>query len=248
MTFKRNFTIYASISIFILSAFFQTALSQTSGSLSISTNPDGALVTLSGNTIVSGVTPTVFRQTLIGFYKITIERYGYARYTTKVILDPSKQMELHIKLTPKTRFKSAIRSMVIPGWGQRYSNQKFKGLFYTFFAAATAFGYYKADDDFDTKYDRFIALDDEYNALSQNGNVNDLEELLPRLTNAKDRAYDAENMRRIAIGSVIAVWSLSVIDALFFFPEEKGTFKVKNVTLTPSTSSQNVGLNLSYHV
>ena len=243
MSLKRNFKLSAFLSIFILSLCMQNAFAQHAGSLSITTNPDGALVTLKGDAIVSGVTPTVFRQTLIGFYKITIERYGYERYNTKVILDPSKQMELNISLTPKTRFKSAIRSLVIPGWGQRYSNQKYRGLFYTFFAAATAYGYFIADDDFDTKFDRLRSLELEYDALSTQS---EMEEFLPRLADAQDRAYDAENMRRVAIGSVIAVWSLSIIDALFFFPEEKGTFKVKNLTLTPTTSSQNVGLNLSY--
>lgn len=244
MSLKRNLKFITIVGFAVLLCCFSSAQAQFSGGLSVTTNPDGALVTLSGDAIVTGVTPTRFTHTLIGFYKITIERYGYEKYNTQVILDPSKQMELNINLTPKTRFKSAARSLVIPGWGQRYSNQKFRGYIYTFFAAVSAWGYFIADDDFDTKFSRFNSLKTEYDAL---GTQSEIEEFLPRLTDAQDRAYDAENTRRFAIGSVIAVWSISILDALFFFPEEKGTFKVKNITLSPEANMQNLGVNLSYH-
>ena len=247
MSLKRNLHFIAVATALFLFGTVSSIQAQFAGGLTVTTNPDGALVTLSGDAIVTGVTPTTFRHTLIGLYKITIDRYGYERYNTKVVLDPSKQMELNIQLTPKTRFKSAVRSIVIPGWGQRYTNQKYKGLAYTFFAAASIFGYYKADQDFDNKYDQYKNLESEYDALMTTGSQTELEELLPKLLNAQDRAYDAENTRRFAIGSAIAVWSISILDALFFFPEEKGTFKVKNVTLQPEANMQNIGLNLSYH-
>ena len=247
MSFIRKFSSFAFISILVIASSMQSVRAQSGGGLRVITDPDGASVTVSGDAIVSGVTPTTFTQTLIGFYKIEIERFGYEKYKTKVILDPSKMMEINVKLTPKTRFKSAIRSMVIPGWGQRYSNQKYRGFFYTLLAAASTWGYFRADDDFDTKFNRFKSLEEEYDQLKINGSQAQLEELLPRLTTAQERAYDAEDTRRIVIGATIAVWSISVIDALFFFPEEKGTFKVKNVSLTPEANTKQVGLNLSYH-
>ncbi len=247
MFLKRNLIFITVICLSIICVCLPTTQAQFAGGLTVSTNPDGALVTLNGDIIVTGVTPTKFTHALVGFYKITIERYGYEKYNTKVILDPSKQMELNINLTPKTRFKSAIRSLVIPGWGQRYSSQNKRGFLYTFLAAASVWGYLVADDDFDTKYDRFKSLEAQYDELKVSGSTSQLEELLPILANAQDRAYDAENVRRAVIGAAIAVWSLSVLDALFFFPEEKGTFKVKNLTFTPEANLQNVGVNLSYH-
>ena len=247
MSIKLNQIIIKVLAVCLLFLSAATAKAQYAGGLTVTSNPDGALVTLTGDAIITGVTPTKFQQTLIGLYKITIDRYGYERYNTKVVLDPSKQMEINIQLTPKTRFKSAVRSLVIPGWGQRYSNQKYKGLVYTFFATASVFGYFAADKDFDTKFNRFKETQAEYDALETSGSQTELEALLPRLLFEQDRAYDAENTRRVAIGAAIAVWSISILDALFFFPEEKGTFKVKNVTLTPQTNLQNVGLNLSYN-
>ena len=246
MSLKRNLK-FIVVCLAVVCMTMPIVQAQYSSGLTVTTNPDGALVTLNGDAIVTGVTPTKFTHTLVGLYKITIERYGYEKYNTKVILDPSKQMELNINLTPKTRFKSAVRSLVIPGWGQRYSSQNKRGYLYTFLAAASVWGYFVADDDFDTKYDRFKSLEAEYDNLKVTGTVSQMEELLPRLTYAQDRAYDAENVRRTVIGAAIAVWSLSVLDALFFFPEEKGTFRVKNLTVTPETNFQNVGVNLSYH-
>ena len=69
---------------------------------------------------------------------------------------------------------------------------------------------------------------------------------MPLLTKQQEKAYDAENDRRFAIGSVIAVWSLSVLDALFFFPEEKGSFTVKGLSVTPQADMKNISVNLSY--
>ncbi len=247
MSLKRIFKLFAFAGITLFYVSISSAQAQYTGGLTVTTNPDGALVTLRGDAIVTGVTPTKFSQTLIGLYKISIDRFGYEKYNTKVILDPSKQMELNINLIPKTRFKAGVRSLVIPGWGQRYSNQKFKGFLFTLLGAVSVWGYFNADDDFDTKFNRFKGLEEEYDALKVNGTQSQLEEFLPRLNNAQDRAYDAENVRRATIGAVIAVWSLSILDAIFSFPEEKGTFTVKNLTLTPEANLQDMGVNLSYH-
>ncbi|MCK4606761.1 MAG: PEGA domain-containing protein [candidate division Zixibacteria bacterium] len=105
----------------ILVVLFFPALSlaqdAAQGDVTIRSDPQGALVTLTGEMIVSGVTPARFRQLLIGKYIVSVERPGYERYTSRAFLDPSRSMEIDVKLTPKTRFKAAVRSLVVPGWG-----------------------------------------------------------------------------------------------------------------------------------
>ncbi|UCG62274.1 MAG: PEGA domain-containing protein [Candidatus Zixiibacteriota bacterium] len=223
------------------------AASQTgmTGDLTVRSVPQGASVRLSGGATVSGVTPARFRHLLIGDYELSLKKDGYETYRTTIELDPSKQMEMDIKLSPKTRFKTAVRSIFIPGWGQRYADKKTKGFIFTALTVVAGVGYLFADDEYDYRYDEYVRLRDEFDSLSAAGNVDDLRRIYPDLEVARKNAYDAETVRRITIGIGVGIWALNVIDALFFFPEQKGTFTVKGLSLTPSADTENVGLTLS---
>jgi len=222
-----------------------TAQSGMTGDLTVRSDPQGAFVRLKGGAIVSGVTPARFRHLLIGDYDLTLKKDGYETYKTTIELDPSKQMEMDIRLAPKTRFKTAVRSLFIPGWGQRYADKKMKGFAFTSLTIFAGIGYLFADDEWDYRYDEFARLRDEFDSLSVAGNVEELRRVYPDLVVAQEKAHDAETVRRVVIGIGVGVWALNVIDALFFFPEQRGTFTVKGLSLTPSADTENVALKLS---
>lgn len=214
--------------------------------LTVRSSPPGADVLLEGEVTVAGVSPTTFEQTLMGDFKVTVKKYLYEKYSTHVTLDPSKQLALDVTLSPKNRFKAAARSLFIPGWGQRYGEQRGKGSLFLFLAAGSAAAYFIADHDFDKKYDRNELRKQAYDSAKANGASYD--ELVTRhqaWADAQKKAYDAEDVRRITIGAVIGVWGLNVLDALLFFPENRGEITVKGVSIAPSTTSQSFGLVLT---
>jgi hypothetical protein len=215
------------------------------GDLTVRSNPQGASVKLSGEAVVSGVTPARFRHLLIGDYELTLKKPGYETYRTRVELGPSKQMEMDVRLSPKTRFKTAVRSLFIPGWGQRYADKRTKGYVFTFLAAAAGVGYLLADDEYDFRMDNYDQIREEFDSLSIAGNVEELRRVHPLLVAAQESAYDAESVRRVTIGIGVGIWALNLVDAIFFFPQQKGTFSVKGLTLSPEADSENVGLTLS---
>lgn len=223
------------------------AASQTgmTGDLTVRSDPQGAFVKLEGGAVVSGVTPARFRHLLIGDYELTLKKDGYETYKTVIELDPSKQMEMDIRLAPKTRFKTAVRSMFVPGWGQMYAGKKTKGVAFFSLTVLAGVGYLFADDEWNYRYDEFARLRDEFDSLSVEGNVEDLQRMYPDFVLAQEKAHDAETVRRVVIGVGIGIWALNVIDALFFFPEQRGTFTVKGLSLTPSADTEQVGLKLS---
>ena len=241
------------IFVSLLACLFAIALSasaQQSGApgLVVRTTPAGAEVLLEGEAVVTGISPTFFQQQLIGEYKVKIKKYGYENYSTKVILDPTKQMEIAIKLSPKTRFKAAARSLFIPGWGQRYADEKFKGYAFTVLAAGAITGYLIADENFNDKYDTYESRLDAFDEARRSGaSYAELRSLQKQLADAQGTAYDAENVRRIMIGAVVGVWALNVVDALFFFPSEGATFSVKGVSLVPTTDGKSFGLTLTHN-
>ncbi|RME29112.1 MAG: PEGA domain-containing protein [Candidatus Zixiibacteriota bacterium] len=222
------------------------ALSLAQGSVTVTSAPGGAQVELKGDAVVTGITPTTFRFGLAGKYRLRVSAPGYETYKRDLLLDPAKETVVDVTLVPKTRFKAMARSLFIPGWGQYYSDQKAKGLTFTLLAAASVVGYVFADNDFDQKFahfnDRLAAFD---NAVKTGASRATLELRKQELDAAQNDAYDAENVRRIAIGSVIGVWGLSLLDALFFFPEQHGAVTVKGLTLSPDYRSQRFGFTLS---
>lgn len=243
-----NKRIFASILIFsfIVAA---TVAAQQPGStgLVVRTTPPGAEVMLEGEAVVTGISPTFFQQQLIGEYKVKVKKYGYENYSTKVILDPTKQMEIAIKLSPKTRFKAAARSLFIPGWGQRYADEKLKGYAFTVLAAGAITGYLIANEDFNDKYDTYESRLDTFDEARRSGaSYAELRTLQQQLADAQSTAYDAENLRRIMIGTVIGVWALNLVDALFFFPSDGATFSVKGLSVSPSADGKTFGLTLTH--
>jgi len=215
------------------------------GDLTVRSDPQGALVKLSGGAIVSGVTPARFRHLLIGEYELTLKKHGFETYKTKIALDPTKQMEMDIRLAPKTRFKTAVRSLFIPGWGQRYADKTAKGWAFTGLTVLAGLAYLAADDEYDWRYEIFSDIRDEYDSLAVVGDLEELRRVHPLLVEAQESAHDAETVRRVVIGAGIGIWALNVIDALFFFPERRGTFTVKGLSVVPTADTKSVNLALS---
>jgi len=227
-------------------SFSVTELLQAEDNLIVRTSPPGAEAHLQGEADISAVTPAAFNYPLIGDYRLTVTKHGYERYRTRLVLDPARPTALDVELTPKTGVKAALRSALIPGWGQYYGDQKTKGFaFGLMFAGAVAF-FAITDNDLTNKENDFESrLRDFDNARSSGAAYSELRRLHGEMASAQKRAYDAEDVRRISMGVVAGVWGLSVLDALLFTPTDRATFSVKGLTVEPSTDMQSVTVTLT---
>ena len=243
MLLKRILT---AVLFLVISPVLLSAQTNPQGGFLVESTPAGAEVLLKGEAVVAGISPTIFNQPLVGEYKVEIKKYGYENYSTRVILDPTKPITLSIKLTPKTRYKAAVRSMLVPGWGQIYGEQKTKGFFLNLLALGSVAAYLIIDHNYNNEYDDYTASLLAYDSTVANGgSYADIRARYLNLEEAREDAYNAETRRRVSIGAVIGIWSISLLDALFFFPQEKGTFTVKGLTVKPTTDYNTVGLTLS---
>jgi hypothetical protein len=211
------------------------------GDLSVTSIPAGAIATLSGEAVVTGVTPARFRHLLVGEYRLDIRMYGYETHSSRVALDPARPLTISVTLTPKTRLKAALRSMVIPGWGQHYSGRRTKALAFALFSAGSAVAVLIADRNFDDEYGVYQTRLREYDAATT---YDEQRHLHPGLIAAQSNAYDAENIRRITMGVAIGVWGLSFLDSFLFFPHKPVGFRIKGLTVAPTADFQQVGLSL----
>jgi hypothetical protein len=245
MTLKRTLT---RLAILLLLPAVVMAQGAAEKGLVVRSDPQGALVELKGEATVTGITPTIFQYPFVGDYDLVIKQRGYEIYRTKVFLDPARRIELDITLTPKTRFKAAVRSMVFPGWGQRYSDRKGKGLAFLLLSVGASAAYLVADHNFNIKYDRYDQRLNEYDrAVAQGARHDDLVVLSSLLNDAQKDAFDMEDVRRFTIGAAAAVWGLNVLDALLSSPQRGGIVTVNDLTVTPTTDGLTFGLALSHN-
>ena len=242
MLLKRTLTTL----LIILGLLPLTALAQNAG-ITVESDPAGARVVLSGDATVAGVTPTTFHHYLFGAYELKVTKAGFENYSERIVLDGSKPFRFSVVLSPKTRLKAALRSTFIPGWGQQYTSQHTKGWMFHILAVGSVVGYLVADHNFDIRYDKFVRSQDEFDAAVDRGaGRTELEQRLDDLLRRQDEAFTHEDYRRIAIGSVIGVWSLSILDALLFLPDHGADVSVGGVSIQPGNNQEPLGLNLSY--
>ena len=213
------------------------------GGLLVNTSPPGAEVRVIGAISISGLSPIKFLQGLEGNYRIRINKYGFETYKSSVFLQAGRELNLTVKLKPKTRLKAAARSLFIPGWGQAYTEQKTKGFVFALLAVGTVGHYFRTDSDFNNDNDHFNNLLGQYNATTS---YEVREMLYPLLQDARKVAYDSENKRRIAVGAAIAAWGLNLLDVFFFFPEERGSTLVNALSVQPDFNSGGATVALTH--
>lgn len=241
MSLKRILT--ATLAVLFLPAVLFAQTEQPG--VVVTTQPPGAEVTLDGEAVVTGISPAYFPQGLVGSYKLKVKKYGFESHETEVLLDPTRRISVDVTLSPKTRLKAAARSLIIPGWGQAYNERKIKGYVFGTLALGAVGTFLIAENHFQDRKDEYEAILRVWDSTAANGSVDDLRLLDFPLERAQDRAYDAENVRRGAIGAVIGVWSLAVLDAIFFFPEHRATIDVKGITLEPQATPSQLGFALT---
>lgn len=235
----RNTLVVAGI-ILLLTA--KSIVAQSAG-LVVNSNPPGAQVVISGDAELSGVTPTHFQQRLIGRYNVTVKKSGYESHSTEVLLDPSRETTIDASLSPKTAFKAGLRSVFIPGWGQRYSERKTKGFIFTAGAALAGGAFLLADAKFNDKFDD---LEDIRSQIANEQSLERKRQLAIQEKTAQNKAYDAENVRRVTIGVFAGIWALNVLDALLFFPlNHDDEVTTQKLTITPQSNFENVGVQVS---
>ncbi len=194
------------------------AFSQPEGGVTIASRPSGCTVHILGEIELVTTTPATITEQLRGTYLVSATRPGYETWTQEVVFSPGTLRKLTIELSPRTRMKAALRSRVIPGWGQYYSGEKSRSALWGVAIASSGV----VAGIYELRYrDRKSDWEDGLERFDLAETIGEKELLQDEVYALQDRAYDAESDRRLAWGIVAGVWAINVLDALIFFPEEK---------------------------
>ena len=179
--------------------------------LTVRSDPPGAIVRLTGEYEFVGRTPWNLHRPLSGVYRMQAFAPGYNVWERQVYLDPSAPQDLFVRLSRKSRLGAASRSLLIPGWGQRYNGAQGRGWFYTIAevgALGTALVFWELYQD---KVDDFDAAAERYR------NARDLTSIRAarrELADASDEADDAYDRHRVVLTIAGGIYALAFVDAL----------------------------------
>ena len=236
---KRTLT---AVIVYCLMALSQTAVSQESGNVLINSNPQGALVKLTGELSLSGVTPVKFDRPLTGQYQLNLFREGYENYRSTNYFSETQQSQLNIQLVPKTRNKAFFRSLIIPGWGQKYYGNNTKSSLFAVGTVASVIGYVLVKDDYDSKADDYHSRKEAFESATL---WSDLPLLESQMLDAQKKADDAEKMVNIMTAVVGGVYLLNLLDSFLFFPDFDRYTEYKAITAAPEIGADRAGVQLS---
>lgn len=200
-------------------------------SITITSQPPGCTVYLSGEIELVTTAPTTIHEDLRGTYTVRATRPGYEKWKQAVVFSSDLSQNLMIELTPKTRAKAALRSLLIPGWGQYYAEEKTRSALWGL--AALSAGVVTAV--YETRYrSRKDDWEDGLERFEQAVTIEEKERLKKEVISLQRRAYDAETDRQRAWSIALGVWVVNAIDAFVFFPEES-RFAEMPLTFEPTS-------------
>ncbi|TGL60698.1 hypothetical protein [Leptospira sarikeiensis] len=136
-----------------------------------------------------------------------------------------------LRFSPKktTWYGRGFRSLLFPGWGQIYAEEPGKGyVFLTLGASLFAAGIYQdnhirtarreynADKDQILNSDRIVTYYNPYPVVRYEWDIPLLSSNIIRAEGSKENLDDAKILRGNIWGALAAVWTISLLDAIFF--------------------------------
>lgn len=189
----------------------------------IVSHPSGATVHFAGEYDLVATTPFVVRHHLLGTYAVKATKPGYETYSRRVSFPGSQNGRLTIRLRSKTPLKAALRSAILPGWGQFYSGKKTRGMILSTLGYGAALTTVIAELRYQDREDKYEAALVDYQTAKS---IEERNRLRLIMAERHQKAYDAETLRRNLLVVTAAVWAYNIIDALVFFPDQKVDLQV----------------------
>jgi hypothetical protein len=187
----------------------------TAGILRIRSEPSGVLVRLIGDHRWSGTTPWDLQRGIEGSFVVVADVEGYEKWERTIHLTKGEVRDLEILLTPKQAWKAGLRSAILPGWGQFYTDQTAKGGAFLIGTATAAGVLIWAQSNYENHVEDY---NDAQNAYLEETHLEDLESLHAAAERAHDRADDAYDRRQLALYITAGLYAASILDAVLLFP------------------------------
>jgi len=198
-----------------VSAQEDQAAAPASGKFSLFSKPSGAFVYLQGDYDFIGVTPCEVPFPLEGSYRVKALKRGYEDWTSRITMVGDRQNSLYMRLTPKTKWKTAVRSAIFPGWGQYYTDRKAKGVIFGILQISSLLGTAYAYQNYEEAKDDYYTAVDRYRAEKR---IDELGRLRVEMNDLRRDADSAWELRNTFLALTAGIWAYNVLESVLFFP------------------------------
>jgi len=158
-----------------------------------------------------------------GRHEIGAKRRGFGEATVRVDAEYNVPAYREIPLPRKGAGSALARSLVLPGWGQFYSERSARGtLFLVAEVAAlggvgyTAYANIAANSDYDDAKAQYVGL------TASNVTQAQLDAARRKMLDAYDKTKSTKNLGLVALGVFAGIHLLDVLDAAIGFPNVGG--------------------------
>jgi len=190
--------------------------------------PEGATVHIAGEVI--GKTPCYFPYKISGKYNLWVEKKGYEKWSRVVDFNRVNKDSLKFSLFPKTQLKAFSRSLLIPGWGQRYSEQNLKGKIYFTLQLTSLLSLGLTHIHYDNCLKNYDEQLSKYQIASKSSALES--QAWREVTSAHTLLEDAHKYRMISVYTAIGVYALNLLDITFFYPNDLREMNIFGLSLS----------------
>lgn len=138
---------------------------------------------------------------------------GYETWRGNILLDGSQDETYSLELVPKSRRKALLRSLFIPGWGQRYAGHPARANLFLLSEAASLIGLLITHENYQDRVNDWEEARDRYRSERLEENLPALRRELER---QRDRADDAYRLQQLFVYGSVGIMAFNVIDVLLF--------------------------------
>ena len=179
-------------------------------------SPMGAQLTFNGSVI--GTIPLNDFQVLPGKYKLKVSALGFETADNSIKINIAETKLINIHLSQKKHSKAIIRSILIPGLGQRYSGKKLKSFFFPFMELAAIGGIIGAELKYDNEAIQYSESIQKYQSAVS---TYEIDSTRNQMEQCYISANNAKNQRNIAIGISAGIWIWNIVDVLIWGPKSQ---------------------------
>ena len=191
------------------------------GTLLISSIPSNASVYIDNE--YKGKSEIKLNNVWAGKREVRVELPGYTTYQKTVDLPYTGTEFLTAKLDKLVyvvpRKKAMIKSLILPGWGQLYSNRIKPGIAIPILFGLSLNKYFAFNWEYDEQQRKYQSAFDNYK------NSTDNETEIKLLWNIAQKEYDSLDdiniNQQICLGVAAIVWVYNIFDAYYFVPKIK---------------------------
>lgn len=235
------------LSIFLLQQIMlirpTAAQNQKTRSVIIRSDPPGAMLYFKGENSFIGVTPFNIKPNLTGRYQIMAVKPGYEKSKVEYYFKGTEKGVLRLRLTPKTPFKAGIRSLIFPGWGQRYSERRKMGTFLSLAQAGVGIFTFISHNDYEKAYDEYKSALSDYEQYKKISGLRD--QYWDIVVRKHKSANDAFDERQVWLYITGGLWLYNFLDSIFFFPSfDRGVFNKTMPGISANFQNNTFGLTL----